>query len=83
MSGRGTGRKEFHACRQEIVKDDNKIKYGGKMKCENCGKRVTEPTKSTSGRKPKASEAQVDHIMPKCPFGGAPWGASAEVTVQG
>jgi RHS repeat-associated protein len=50
---------------KEAVKDVNRAKNGGKMKCENCGTEVQNAAKHTKGNKPPGNEAHVDHVDPK------------------
>jgi hypothetical protein len=65
--------KDFTQAGKKIVKDDNRAANGGKMKCENCGKRVRDAKQSKKGKSPRTDEANVDHIVPKAEGGdGSP-----------
>ena len=57
--------KDFTKAGKDAVKDVNKVKNEGKIKCENCGTETQPGKKSASGETPPSNEAQVDHINPK------------------
>ena len=47
------------------VKQDNRNKNGGIMKCEHCRKQVYDAKKSQKGVSTPSNSAQIDHILPK------------------
>jgi Pretoxin HINT domain/HNH endonuclease len=59
---------------KEIVREENRAKYGGKLTCEHCGRNdLVEPGPSRGGQARPKNEAQVDHIIPEALNGdGAP-----------
>ncbi|MEW7279664.1 DUF6443 domain-containing protein [Aquimarina sp. 2201CG1-2-11] len=57
--------KDFTKAGKEVVKDQNKLKNGGKTKCENCKTETVPAKKSEKGVTPPRNETQVDHINPK------------------
>jgi RHS repeat-associated protein len=57
--------KDFTKAGKEAVKDVNKAKNSGKMKCEGCGTEVKKAKKSVKGETPPSDEVHVDHIDPK------------------
>ena len=57
--------KDFTKAGKDAVKDVNKAKNGGKVKCENCKTETVPGKKSTKGETPPSNETQVDHIDPK------------------
>jgi RHS repeat-associated protein len=57
--------KDFTQAGKEVVKDANKVKNDGKMKCEGCGVEVQPAKKHETGKTPPANEAHVDHIIRK------------------
>ncbi len=50
---------------KEVVIKQNKLKNGGKVKCEGCGTETVPSSKSKKGVTPAKNEAQVDHKIPK------------------
>jgi RHS repeat-associated protein len=65
--------KPFTQAGKKVVKQDNKASNGGKMKCENCGKKVKDAKQSKSGQTPPSDEAHVDHVVPAAEDGdGSP-----------
>ena len=61
--------KDFTKAGKEAVKDVNKVKNNGQMKCEGCNQEVQNAAQSSKGVKPPANEAQVDHIRSKAKKG--------------
>lgn len=57
--------KNFTKAGKEVVKEQNKLKNGGKIICEGCKVETVPSKKSVSGVTPPRNEAQVDHINPK------------------
>ncbi|WPV69676.1 RHS repeat-associated core domain-containing protein [Chitinophaga sp. LS1] len=57
--------KDFTPARREVVKEQNKVKNGGTMKCENCGVETPNAQKSKKGVTPPKNEAHVDHVKRK------------------
>jgi len=59
--------KKFTPAGKKLVKEDNRARNGGKMKCENkkCGREVKNAGKSQKGKTPPGNEAHVDHIISK------------------
>jgi 5-methylcytosine-specific restriction endonuclease McrA len=61
--------KDFTKAGKDAVKDLNKAKNAGKMKCEDCGVEAKDAAQHTKGEKPSSDEAHVDHIDPKAKGG--------------
>ncbi len=57
--------KDFTKAGKEVVKQQNKLKNSGKLKCNGCGKKVKNAKKHTKGKTPPKNEAHVDHKIPK------------------
>jgi len=58
--------------RREIL-EDNRVRNGGLVVCENCGVVTVKPQKSTRGVTPPKDEWQHEHIIPRSKGGdGAP-----------
>jgi RHS repeat-associated protein len=57
--------KDFTPAGREVVKEQNKVKNEGTMKCENCGVETPNAQKSKKGVTPPKNEAHVDHIKRK------------------
>ncbi len=57
--------KNFTPKGKDIIKDANKAKNNGKLKCEECGVTTVKSKKSKSGITPNRREAQIDHRNPK------------------
>lgn len=64
-SGGPRAGKGFTPKGKKQLDDENANKYGGKNKCEKCGKEVVPGQKSTKGVAPPPNEKQRDHIIPK------------------
>jgi RHS repeat-associated protein len=61
--------KDFTKSGKDAVKDLNKVKNDGKMKCEDCGQGVANAEKHQRGQTPSHNEAHVDHVIPKAKNG--------------
>jgi len=57
--------KDFTKAGKDVVKQQNKLKNGGKMKCEGCGKKLKNAKQHKKGKTPPKNEAHVDHKIPK------------------
>lgn len=57
--------KGFTKAGKTVVKDLNKVKNNGQMKCANCKTDVHQASQHTSGVKPPNNEAHVDHMDPQ------------------
>ncbi len=53
--------RDFTKAGKEVVKEQNAVKNGGKMKCERCNIEVQQAKKHQKGVTPPSNEAQVDH----------------------
>jgi RHS repeat-associated protein len=56
---------DFTKAGKEAVKDVNKEKNAGQMKCDKCGQDVNNAEQHTKGKTPPGNEAHVDHDNPK------------------
>lgn len=61
--------KDFTKAGKDAVKDVNRAKNEGKMKCENCKEEVQQGSKHEKGKTPPKNEAQVDHVDAKASGG--------------
>jgi len=57
--------KDFTRAGKEVVKDTNKAKNDGVMKCESCGVEVQPAKTHKRGETRSANEAHVDHVKGK------------------
>ena len=57
--------KDFTKAGKEIIKEQNKLKNAGKIKCNNCKTKTQNPQKHVKSKTPPRNEAHVDHKMPK------------------
>jgi RHS repeat-associated protein len=56
---------DFTKAGKEAVKDVNKEKNDGQMKCKDCGQDVHDAEQHQKGKTPPGNEAHVDHVDPK------------------
>jgi RHS repeat-associated protein len=61
--------KDFTKAGKDAVKDVNKAKNEGKMRCANCKEELQQASKHEKGKKPPSNEAHVDHKKPKSKAG--------------
>jgi hypothetical protein len=57
--------KPFTAKDRRILEDQNRQKYGGSTRCENCGTQTVPGQQSQKGVSPAGNETNRDHIIPR------------------